>query len=164
MVFDDVKEDELNRNVASQARMMPLMEVLRFVFGRIEGKPQEGGERNQADNEPAQEDGFGHGVCARNKKGIILCRLSDNANPGYHSFYLKRTFIPMQTQAIIRHIVQWLKDYAEQARAKGFVVGVSGGIDSAVVSTLAAQTGLSVLCWKCRFVRNPTKSTARKNT
>ena len=51
----------------------------------------------------------------------------------------------MQTQAIIRHIVQWLKDYAEQARAKGFVVGVSGGIDSAVVSTLAAQTGLSVL-------------------
>ena len=51
----------------------------------------------------------------------------------------------MQTQAIIRHIVQWLKDYAEQVRAKGFVVGVSGGIDSAVVSTLAAQTGLSVL-------------------
>ena len=51
----------------------------------------------------------------------------------------------MQTQAIIRHIVQWLKDYAEQAHAKGFVVGVSGGIDSAVVSTLAAQTGLSVL-------------------
>ena len=51
----------------------------------------------------------------------------------------------MQTQAIIRHIVQWLKDYAEQALAKGFVVGISGGIDSAVVSTLAAQTGLSVL-------------------
>lgn len=52
----------------------------------------------------------------------------------------------MQAQAIIRHLsFQWLKDYAEQARAKGFVVGVSGGIDSAVVSTLAAQTGLSVL-------------------
>ena len=45
----------------------------------------------------------------------------------------------MQTQAIIRHIVQWLKDYAEQARAKGFVVGVSGGIDSAVVSTYRAN-------------------------
>ena len=70
----------------------------------------------------------------------------------------------MQTQAIIRHIVQWLKDYAEQALAKGFVVGISGGIDSAVVSTLAAQTGLSVCCWKCRFVRNLTKSTALKNT
>lgn len=51
----------------------------------------------------------------------------------------------MQTQAVIRHIVGWLKDYAQNAHAKGFVVGVSGGIDSAVVSTLAAQTGLPVL-------------------
>ena len=51
----------------------------------------------------------------------------------------------MHTQAVIRHIVDWLKDYAAQSRAKGFIVGVSGGIDSAVVSTLAAQTGLSVL-------------------
>ncbi|MCP1659567.1 NAD(+) synthase [Neisseria perflava] len=51
----------------------------------------------------------------------------------------------MQTQAVIRHITDWLKNYAETARAKGFVVGVSGGIDSAVVSTLAAQTGLPVL-------------------
>jgi NAD+ synthase len=40
---------------------------------------------------------------------------------------------------------QWLKGYAEKARANGFVMGVSGGIDSAVVSTLAAKTGLKVL-------------------
>lgn len=51
----------------------------------------------------------------------------------------------MQTQAVIDHIVQWLKSYAENARMKGFVVGVSGGIDSAVVSILAAQTGLQTL-------------------
>lgn len=51
----------------------------------------------------------------------------------------------MQTAAVIDHIVNWLKDYATQAHAKGFVVGVSGGIDSAVVSTLAAKTGLSTL-------------------
>ena len=51
----------------------------------------------------------------------------------------------MQTQAVIGHITGWLKDYALNARAKGFVVGVSGGIDSAVVSALAARTGLSVL-------------------
>lgn len=51
----------------------------------------------------------------------------------------------MQTQALIRHIAAWLKDYAAEARAKGFVVGISGGIDSAVVSTLAAETGLPVL-------------------
>lgn len=51
----------------------------------------------------------------------------------------------MQHQAVIEHIVQWLAAYAAKARAKGFVVGVSGGIDSAVVSALAARTGLDVL-------------------
>ena len=35
----------------------------------------------------------------------------------------------MQTQAVIRHIADWLKNYAAAAHAKGFVVGVSGGID-----------------------------------
>ncbi|SSY70448.1 Probable NH(3)-dependent NAD(+) synthetase [Alysiella crassa] len=52
----------------------------------------------------------------------------------------------MQTPKIIQHIRAWLKDYATQAHAKGFVVGVSGGIDSAVVSKLCAMTGLDVLC------------------
>lgn len=51
----------------------------------------------------------------------------------------------MQAKAVAGYISNWLKDYAQNARAKGFVVGVSGGIDSAVVSTLAAQTGLPVL-------------------
>ena len=51
----------------------------------------------------------------------------------------------MQTEAVISHIVNWLKNYADTARAKGFVVGVSGGVDSAVVSTLAAKTGLPTL-------------------
>jgi NAD+ synthase len=52
----------------------------------------------------------------------------------------------MKTQAIINHIVNWLKDYAENNHQKGFVVGVSGGIDSALTSTLCAETGLPVLC------------------
>lgn len=51
----------------------------------------------------------------------------------------------MHTSAVIEHIVQWLKDYATQAGMNGFVVGVSGGVDSAVVSTLAAKTGLQTL-------------------
>ena len=51
----------------------------------------------------------------------------------------------MQTQAVIRHISRWLADYAVRAGAKGFVVGISGGVDSAVVSALAARTGLDVL-------------------
>jgi NAD+ synthase len=52
----------------------------------------------------------------------------------------------MQTENVINHIVDWLKDYATNARVKGFVVGISGGIDSAVTSTLCAKTGLDVLC------------------
>ena len=39
-------------------------------------------------------------------------------------------------------IVRWLKDYYYIHAIKAFVVGVSGGIDSAVVSTLCARTGL----------------------
>ena len=46
------------------------------------------------------------------------------------------------------NIVRWLKDYYWENNLKCFVVGVSGGIDSAVVSTLCAETGLPtyVLC------------------
>jgi NAD+ synthase len=40
-------------------------------------------------------------------------------------------------------IIKWLGDYVVEHNIKSFVVGVSGGIDSAVVSTLCAETGLS---------------------
>jgi NAD+ synthase len=39
-------------------------------------------------------------------------------------------------------IVSWIKDYSTTNNIKSLVVGVSGGIDSAVVSTLCAETGL----------------------
>ncbi|HLV24460.1 MAG TPA: NAD(+) synthase [Moheibacter sp.] len=52
----------------------------------------------------------------------------------------------MQTEKIINHIVKWLTDYLEKSKQKGFVIGISGGIDSAVVSTLCAKTGFPVLC------------------
>ncbi|WP_447950680.1 NAD(+) synthase [Chryseobacterium koreense] len=51
----------------------------------------------------------------------------------------------MQTQKVIDKIVSWLKDYAQKAGAKGYVIGVSGGVDSGVVSTLCAMTGLDLL-------------------
>ena len=51
----------------------------------------------------------------------------------------------MNTNQVIEHIVKWLKDYATNAGVKGFVVGVSGGIDSAVTASLCARTGLDVL-------------------
>ncbi|MEZ4937187.1 MAG: NAD(+) synthase [Crocinitomicaceae bacterium] len=52
----------------------------------------------------------------------------------------------MQALKIAEHISSWLKEYCENAKMKGFVVGISGGIDSAVTSTLCAQTGLDVIC------------------
>ncbi len=52
----------------------------------------------------------------------------------------------MQTEKVIEHIVNWLKEYAINAKCKGFVIGISGGIDSAVTSTLCAKTGLDLLC------------------
>jgi len=52
----------------------------------------------------------------------------------------------MQTEKVTNHIVNWLKDYAVKAGIKGFVVGVSGGIDSALTSTLCAKTGMPTLC------------------
>lgn len=43
-------------------------------------------------------------------------------------------------QKTIDYITDWLKDYLQKSKAKGFVVGISGGIDSALTSTLCALT------------------------
>ena len=45
----------------------------------------------------------------------------------------------------IDHIVKWLKQYARSAKITTFVVGISGGIDSSVVSALCARTGLQTI-------------------
>jgi NAD+ synthase len=52
----------------------------------------------------------------------------------------------LQVEKVNKYIVNWLKTYAENAKVNGFVVGISGGVDSAVTSTLCAQTGLPTLC------------------
>ena len=44
----------------------------------------------------------------------------------------------------ITRIIEWLKDYADQAEKDDLVVGVSGGVDSALTSTLCCMTGLDV--------------------
>lgn len=52
----------------------------------------------------------------------------------------------MNTEKVAEYIINWLKEYATNAKTNGFVVGVSGGIDSALTSTLCAKTGLPTLC------------------
>ena len=52
----------------------------------------------------------------------------------------------MKVEKVTQYIISWLKEYASNAGVKGFVIGVSGGIDSAVASTLCAKTGYPTLC------------------
>lgn len=46
----------------------------------------------------------------------------------------------MKKKQTVDHMVKWLRNYCETTGMSGFVVGVSGGIDSALTSTLCAMT------------------------
>lgn len=52
----------------------------------------------------------------------------------------------MKKQETVIHIVDWLSNYSVQSKTSGFVIGISGGIDSALTSTLCAKTGLPLIC------------------
>ena len=56
---------------------------------------------------------------------------------------------------VVNHIVKWLKNYLENSKMNGFVVGVSGGIDSAVTSTLCSLTNAPVLCLEMEVHQDP---------
>lgn len=45
----------------------------------------------------------------------------------------------------IKHISKWIKSYATKNKISTLVVGISGGIDSSVVSALCAETGLKTI-------------------
>ena len=51
----------------------------------------------------------------------------------------------MKAEQIIEHITQWLGDYLKKSKQKGFIIGVSGGIDSALSSLLAARSGAPLI-------------------
>ena len=48
----------------------------------------------------------------------------------------------MNTKEKIEYISNWIKDYSINNNVDSLVIGISGGIDSAVTSTLSAKTGL----------------------
>jgi NAD+ synthase len=52
----------------------------------------------------------------------------------------------MNNKRVRYHIVEWLKIQINDAKLNGFIVGVSGGIDSAITSTLCSLTELPVIC------------------
>ena len=57
-----------------------------------------------------------------------------------------------------KHITNWIKSYVDQmpSKAQSLVIGISGGIDSSVSSTLSAMTGLKtiVLTMPIRQIKN----------
>ena len=56
----------------------------------------------------------------------------------------------------IRHIVKWIKQYATKNKISTLVVGISGGIDSSVVSALCAETGLRIIVVQMPIRQNKT--------
>ena len=58
----------------------------------------------------------------------------------------------MKTKIIIEFIVNWLDEYASKAGMDGFVLGISGGIDSAVTSTLCAMTRKKLICLNLPYI------------
>ena len=51
----------------------------------------------------------------------------------------------MKLLATKNFIVNWLKNYAKSNNTKSFIVGISGGIDSSLTSTLCALTGIKTV-------------------
>jgi len=53
----------------------------------------------------------------------------------------------MNTSEKVKYISNWIKSYVDQmpSKAQSLVVGISGGIDSSVSSTLSAMTGLRTI-------------------
>lgn len=47
----------------------------------------------------------------------------------------------MNYSKVAEHITAWLRDYCDTAGLSGFIVGISGGVDSGLTSTLCALTG-----------------------
>jgi NAD+ synthase len=51
----------------------------------------------------------------------------------------------MTTKQRINHITKWIRSYATKNKISTLVIGISGGIDSSVVSALCARTGLTTI-------------------
>ena len=60
----------------------------------------------------------------------------------------------MKTSETIQFIVNWIINYKKANNINGLVVGVSGGIDSALTSTLCGLTGIKTLCLNMPIKQN----------
>ena len=63
---------------------------------------------------------------------------------------------------VSKHITNWIENYINKSGAKGIVVGVSGGVDSALTSTLCAETGHNILCLEMPIYQNKDQVSSSK--
>ena len=63
----------------------------------------------------------------------------------------------MNTSEKVKFISNWIKDYANNmpSKAESLVIGISGGIDSSVSSTLSAMTGLRTIVLSMPIKQKP---------
>ncbi len=51
----------------------------------------------------------------------------------------------MNSKLVIQHIINWIENYCSDNKTPCLVIGVSGGIDSALMSTLCAKTKIKTI-------------------
>ena len=69
----------------------------------------------------------------------------------------------MNTKEVIKHIKNWISQYHSNSSTNGYVIGISGGIDSALTSTLVAETGIPLLCIEMPINQNKKHVSRGKN-
>ena len=57
----------------------------------------------------------------------------------------------------INQIKNWIKSYSVESKTTSLIVGISGGIDSALTSTLCAETGLKTILVSMPIHQNPSQ-------
>lgn len=60
-------------------------------------------------------------------------------------------------------ISEWLKDYLLNNNLKSFVIGISGGVDSALTSTLCAMTGMKTIVVSLPILQDKNQLTRANN-
>jgi NAD+ synthase len=65
-------------------------------------------------------------------------------------------------EKVADYITQWLKEYVDNNPVEGFVIGISGGIDSAVSSTLCVRTGFPLVVVEMPIHQDPNQVTRAK--
>jgi NAD+ synthase len=62
-----------------------------------------------------------------------------------------------------KQIIDWLSQYSLDSGLKTFVVGISGGVDSALTSTLCAETGIKTIVVSMPIHQNETELARARN-